>query len=125
MPAHKHAALMAEYAKDAMETETPWERWELNHRARWEQCQTSPSWCSDREYRRKPKTVTLNGIELPAPYRGEMKDGQTYYTSGNPSYKMFWDRAPLDKMCMEYGQLHLTQEAAQQWQDAIKKITSV
>ena len=28
--AHKHAALMALYAQDAQETETPWERWECN-----------------------------------------------------------------------------------------------
>lgn len=29
MTAHKHAALMAKYAKDALETDKPWERWEF------------------------------------------------------------------------------------------------
>lgn len=28
MTKHIHAELMAEYAKDAMETDKPWERWE-------------------------------------------------------------------------------------------------
>ena len=27
--AHKHAALMMQYAQDAMETENPWERWQF------------------------------------------------------------------------------------------------
>ena len=29
MTAHVHAALMLQYAKDAMETDKPWERWEV------------------------------------------------------------------------------------------------
>lgn len=28
---HIHAAAMAEYAKDALETDRPWERWEFCH----------------------------------------------------------------------------------------------
>ncbi len=30
MTAHKHADLMAQYAKDAMKTDKPWELWEIN-----------------------------------------------------------------------------------------------
>lgn len=54
--AHIHAALMAEYAKDALETETPWERWEYrgSEHALWEDLGGSPGWSRDCEYRRKP-----------------------------------------------------------------------
>lgn len=54
MTGHRHAASMAEYAKDAIETAKPWERWEMvspngnvgilmNH----------PGWSLDVIYRRK------------------------------------------------------------------------
>ena len=29
MTAHKHAALMLQYAQDAAETDKPWKRWEV------------------------------------------------------------------------------------------------
>jgi hypothetical protein len=54
---HKHAELMAEYAKDAMETDEPWERWEhmgINTDI-WRQCLDHPSWMPRKQYRRKPE----------------------------------------------------------------------
>ena len=61
MPAHKHAENMALYAQDALETDKPWERWEVfcfdsdfNHHV-WIQA-TSPICWMDTDYRRKPKT---------------------------------------------------------------------
>lgn len=55
MPAHTHAALMAEYAKDALETDKPWERWEwrLNADRCWCKCSESPNWQALHQYRRK------------------------------------------------------------------------
>lgn len=47
------------YAQDAMETDKPWERWEimdaLHLGPNWHQCSTHPKWWDDREYRRKPE----------------------------------------------------------------------
>lgn len=55
MPKHIHADLMMLYAKDALETDKPWERWE--HRANGCQEFTSqgvhPNWWINFEYRRK------------------------------------------------------------------------
>ena len=52
---HKHAELMAEYAKDAMETDRPWERWECCYRDMgWAQLQSPPLWDTFFTYRRKP-----------------------------------------------------------------------
>lgn len=53
---HKHAELMAEYAKDAMETETPWERWECRYDTMpWSKLGHQPIWDPLFSYRRKPK----------------------------------------------------------------------
>ena len=51
-----HAALMAQYAADAAETDTPWERWQLKQagEADWIDLTSSPGWSPVFEYRRKP-----------------------------------------------------------------------
>ena len=55
---HHHAALMAQYAADAAETDTPWERWQNKQagEADWRDLTGSPVWSPVFEYRRKPAT---------------------------------------------------------------------
>lgn len=66
MTANKHADLMMQYAKNAAETERPYERWEVCQHpglSQWLNLNKHPSWENDMEYRRKPKpfTVRING----------------------------------------------------------------
>lgn len=55
MATHIHAALMAEYAKDAAETDKPWQRWEVfvDSLKEWKPCVSNPRWLYDTSYRRK------------------------------------------------------------------------
>ena len=63
---HIHAAAMAEYAKDAAETDKPWERWEFSCGNRdYRSLQSQPLWVADFRYRRKPKVILINGHEVP------------------------------------------------------------
>ena len=67
---HIHAAAMAEYAKDAVDTDMPWERWEFCHkRGEYQSLDSHPEWVEDNEYRRKPKVILINGHEVPEPHR--------------------------------------------------------
>ena len=62
---HVHAELMAEYAKDAAKSTEPWKDWEMTDSfdtPSWISCTGHPGWVSVLNYRRKPKTVTINGI---------------------------------------------------------------
>ena len=62
---HVHAELMAEYAKDATKSTEPWKDWEMTDSfdtTSWISCTGHPGWISVLNYRRKPKTVTINGI---------------------------------------------------------------
>ena len=62
---HVHAELMAEYAKDAAKSKEPWKDWEMTDSfdtTSWISCTGHPGWVSVLNYRRKPKTVTINGI---------------------------------------------------------------
>jgi len=70
---HPHAALMAEYAKDAAETDRPWERWENTYANEWIPMTSHPTWQPSRQFRRKPE----------AAYTGPISTNATYYLA-NP-----------------------------------------
>ena len=55
--AHIHAALMAQYAQDALTTDTPWDLWEFqaSSNGSWNMVTTHPAWLIDGKYRRKPE----------------------------------------------------------------------
>ena len=56
---HIHAASMAEYAKDAAETDKPWERWETLFGHKWYSLLRSPDWDINQQYRRKQGTIVV------------------------------------------------------------------
>lgn len=63
---HKHAALMAEYAKDAAKTDEPWLLWEYKYKGEWYPLTAHASWSVKNEYRRKPEKSDLEkyGVEV-------------------------------------------------------------
>ena len=84
--AHKHAALMALYAQDAMETDKPWERWEskTSEVLGWADMLHHPALINATSYRHKQKmlSVTLaNGevVSWPEPQRTELEYGDPYF----------------------------------------------
>ena len=78
---HIHAAVMAEYAKDALETDKPWERWEFFHKSgEYQSLDSHPEWVVDNEYCRKPKTILINGHEVPEPFRTPLEIDDVYWT---------------------------------------------
>jgi hypothetical protein len=136
MKAHIHAELMMEYAKDAMETDKPWERWEFNIDNEWKSMfrYGHPLWDDDTKYRRKPITININGHEVPEPYRGEMKAGQPYYTPelyncGTDYWEVYhdrqWENGIYDNVAMKNGLLHLTEDAAIKHAKALLSFTEL
>jgi hypothetical protein len=136
MKAHIHAELMMEYAKDAMETDKPWERWEYKSDSpHWLTCHSiTPSWFESVKYRRKPQTININGHEVPEPYRGEMKAGQPYYTPelydcGTDYWDVYhdlqWQDTLYDNVAMKKGLVHLTEHAAIKHAEALLSFTKL
>ena len=140
MTAHKHAALMLQYAQDAAESVTPWEMWEYKlHGEPWFPCENhptwseniryrrkpqlielskNPSWFEDRKYRRKPQVIRVGRHEFPKPISKAPLSGITYYLikTGNRCFEVdtcAWVNDRLDNMQLESGRIHLTYEAAQ------------
>ena len=125
---HIHAAAMAEYAKDAAETDKPWERWEASRKGekKFETLDQNPSWSVRFDYRRKPKVILISGHEVPDPCRVPLENGETYWTltffDGVISLRWLSDKE--DGNYLKNGVIHLTKEAAEKHFDALKSFTA-
>jgi hypothetical protein len=116
---HKHAELMMAYAQDAMETDRPWERWEYfdNLLGSWvEFSKSSPAWYDDELYRRKGRTIAINGREIPEPVRQILPYESTYYVPdiGHPEahIESMWQDDEIDTHRLDQGVVHLNKDAA-------------
>ena len=118
MTAHKHAALMLQYAQDALETETPWERWQVRGSMyeMWDSLENhGPLWHPDWEYRRKPRMTTYT-VTMPEPLRRAPKDGDGYYVPCQLAPALWgsfeWYNGDLDKLYLKRGLCFATEEDA-------------
>lgn len=116
--AHIHATLMLQYAQDAAETETPWERWEWRAGSNmpFEACANNPAWAPEHAYRRKPQTITVNGFEVPAPVK-EAAEHQLLWAADPAhsawAFSMAYRLAHSEHVRQfRRGLLHTTKEAA-------------
>ena len=127
MTAHKHAARMAEYAKDAQETDKPWERWQHRYlKDEWADADGPFAFFDDCEYRRKPKTININGHDVPEPVREPLENGREYWVADVSKYyppNYDWYDDEYDAFRLKRGIIHLTKEAAQQHVDALLSFT--
>ena len=87
---HIHAELMAQYAEDAKTHAEPWKLWQVKSvDGVWRYCHINPIWAYDTEYRRKPKTHIVNGVEIPD-LRIRPKDGQGYWYPDASTECLVW-----------------------------------
>ena len=119
MTAHKHAALMLQYAQDAAETDKPWERWEYNipnDGVVWYPFTMShPSWMPECEYRRKQKPLTYT-VTIPEPLREAPEVGSFYYAPAPLSEGLIsmsgWYGDDVDCRLLKRGLCFATKEDA-------------
>ena len=124
---HIHAAAMAEYAKDAAETDKPWERWEVSFSGGFTGVTGHPNWSVNHEYRRKPKVILINGHEVPEPSRTPLEIDDVYWTftfiKGGVT-NFYWSDDSEERNALKNGFIHLTKEAAEKHFEAIKSFTA-
>jgi hypothetical protein len=82
--AHVHAALIQQFAKDALEHDEPKELWEfsVDDGETWNNFDddNNPAFRASCLYRRKQETIDINGHKVPKPLRiDEMEDNVYYY----------------------------------------------
>lgn len=86
---HVHAELMAQYAEDARTHAEPWKLWECREPGgKWAPVGAWIPWVPSAEYRRKPKTHIVNGVEIPD-LRVTQKHGDHFYLADPVSLYFF------------------------------------
>ena len=115
MTAHKHAALMLQYAQDAAETDAPWERWEWKREREWNRLASHPYWGEEYEYRRKPRALTYT-VTIPEPLRDAPKRGESYYVMDMSEISLYflhwWYDDEADRRNLKRGMCFATKEDA-------------
>ena len=115
MTAHKHAALMLQYAQDAAETDAPWERWEWKGEREWNPLASEFAFSIHYEYRRKQKTLTYT-VTIPEPLR-EAPEAGLWYWLAEPTSDTFtscveWEGDDCDRSWLKRGLCFATREDA-------------
>lgn len=115
---HIHAELMAQYAEDAKKTDEPWRLWEHKQPwCEWRGCKKTPIWNECIQYRRKPRTIRINGFDVPEPLRvGEVETGDTVWLAdvveGSARRVTFLEESRTNFGCLMNGLVHQTKKAA-------------
>lgn len=112
--AHIHAELMAQYAEDAKQHDEPWKLWQHDASGTWIDCVSHPGWCSDSQYRHKPRSIVIGDIEVPEPCKFPAY-GQEYFVPDvgtSSSTRRTWTHTRLDKHLLESNLVHLDQQSA-------------
>ena len=127
---HKHADLMMMYAEDAMTTERPWELWEIKAPDEvWEPLLCRLTWDTDIEYRRKPRTININGYEVPEPVRERLPTDEVYFyakaSKSNGIDERGWNNCVFDYNLLRSGMIHKTEEAAELHAKALLSFTKI
>jgi len=126
---NRHAKLVEQYCRDWLETDKPWERWQYlaRHYQTWNNCTEHPAFSDWHEYRRKPRTILINGIEVPEPEREPLENNQEYFmTDLDPVRRtdpIAWDNHDFDKKALRNGLIHLTKESAKKHAEALLSFT--
>lgn len=113
---HVHAESMAEYAKDALITDKPWELWQSKHPdGDWGDLLNHPSWFPNLKYRQKAKQISINGIEVPAPLR-KANYGDKFYvvspTNEGGCFESIYTDHTIDDFRLANGLCHSSKDAA-------------
>ena len=129
MSKHTHADLMLQYAQDAQTTDTPWELWQMEvGKDHWDTCERDDMWwIVNTNYRRKPKTININGYEVPEPLRLVPEEATlVYLVHTTPTFvnqKLVYSSGTNHDTLLNLGLLHSSQEAAELHAKALLSFT--
>ncbi|MDE9455421.1 hypothetical protein [Xenorhabdus bovienii] len=134
---HVHADLMMECAKLAQETDRPETYFQYRYRPehnlyddKWREIPcVSFLWCSQYEYRLKPRTIRIGNIDVPEPVRVVLESEQEYYyptilsDDGLYGNGIWWGDA-YDVVKLNRGLIHLDRESAEIHAKALISLTA-
>jgi len=131
MAGHVHAALMAEYAEVAKTNDKPWKEFEVSgvFPQKWTDLISTPTWNESSKYRRKTRTININGFEVPEPMRVAPAYGEIYFSiairnTSKMAAEYIWRGDSTDLNDLRLGLAHKTHEAAELHAKALLSFTT-
>lgn len=128
MKPHKHAAIIKAYAERAQVSETPWDIIQVKSYdgTEWIDVCANPNFASG-EYRIKPRTININGFEVPEPALDPLERGKKFFKIDLERDELcdeyIWHGDHFDNHWLSLGVVHLTREAAQLHAKALLSFT--
>lgn len=123
---HPHAELIMKYAEIAQYDAEPWKYFEwLDSIGRWIELTKDMTFNCIGEYRLKPRTININGFEVPEPLRHELSNGFKFYSFDlyHGVLDLKWDSSDVCESLLKAGLIHLTREAAEKHLEALLSFT--
>ena len=127
---HPHAELMKQYAEESLKDAEAWRHWEFNVKGEWWGCINMPEWDPRITYRRRPRTITINGNQVPEPLRVAPEVGTLYYVANllhaalqNDPKPRTWNGSSTDFAALRAGIVHLLKYNAAQHSTALLSFT--
>lgn len=113
----KHAALAAIYAQQMAEMDEPWKLWRgVDHNGNEFDLRDHPQWNENYNYIQIPKTININGHEVPEPMREKPEINSKYWIPSALSEDWVDWFSYIDNdfgnRLLDKGLCHATKEAA-------------
>jgi hypothetical protein len=121
MNGHPHAKVAQQYWQEAETNAEAFLNWEhaliKTVGQSWLPCLDHPCFAHGKIYRRRPRTININGHKIPEPLRVKPKIGEVYYVANlldrsNPYMPSTWYHESIDIARFDAGICHSTKEAA-------------
>lgn len=125
-----HADLLMKYALAAQTSETPWENFEQreSENGDWKPATGVLLFCSTFQYRLKPKTINIGGIDVPAPEKQPpMQSQQFWIASLNPNVcksDLWMNGFKPHTDLLKFGCVHLSEKNAKIHSNALAKLNT-
>lgn len=121
---HVHADLIMKYAEIAQRYSKPWEYFQvLSKSHEWLDCNQYLYFSHVKEYRLKPRTININGFEVPEPIRS-MSVGNIYYIVKTPFVEgITCNLEHYETRLISSGMVHSTRENAEKHLEALLSFT--
>ena len=122
---HVHADLIMKYAEIAQRDSKPWEYFQVSDDSvKWFNCTQEVQFLSKNNYRLKPRTININGFEVPEPLRNIPPCGTEYFLIELPTVLyMTWTNYDDEYDWLKAGLIHLTRENAEKHLEALLSFT--
>lgn len=122
---HVHADLIMKYAEIAQHDSKPWTYFqECTISDTWKNCQDNLCFTEYIKYRLKPRTININGFEVPEPLRNIPPCGTEYFLIDFLKVNdMTWTDYDDELNWLKAGLIHLTRENAEKHLEALLSFT--